>query len=326
MFSKSRKAFTLVELLVVIAIIGILISMLLPAVQQVREAARRIQCGNNIRQIALANLNYESAHMEFPPWITVLDDGSGSSEYLDHSAPLFEIFPFFEANNLYTEVKQRAVAANNASPFFFLELVSWNDPTELVAPPALHCPSMADPKAILDWFADAPLVDANGEQVGPNLRTDYMPCLGYWNVNDVDYKWGSGINENDSSKGLGIGTLTDGTSNTIQFGESQGFVLNRQRELGWSMLQQFPISINDCFDHRSFTWPSDFAYLNPVRLQNSATGDEEIYSYDQFSSTHPGTVNFSFSDGSVHAISRNTSGPVLDALATRGDGEIVGDY
>ena len=63
---SSKKGFTLVELLVVIAIIGILIGMLLPAVQQVREAARRTECMNNLRQVALASLNFESAHMHMP--------------------------------------------------------------------------------------------------------------------------------------------------------------------------------------------------------------------------------------------------------------------
>jgi len=102
MKQKSKRGFTLVELLVVIAIIGILIGMLLPAVQQVREAARRTECMNNLRQIGLATISFHDAHEAFPPART-----ASSNQVL----PLFvkngpdswfvRILPFIEQNNLY---------------------------------------------------------------------------------------------------------------------------------------------------------------------------------------------------------------------------------
>jgi len=112
--NPKRSAFTLVELLVVIAIIGILIGMLLPAVQQVREAARRISCGNNIRQIALASLNYESAFNEFPNGFFQVDHQDlPASTPPESSSPytirffghtLFaEILPQLEQNAVYDQ-------------------------------------------------------------------------------------------------------------------------------------------------------------------------------------------------------------------------------
>ena len=93
-------AFTLVELLVVIAIIGILIGMLLPAVQSVRAAARKTACMNQLRQLGLANLNYESSQMHFPPGIT--DDDLDHRDAL-HSGFVF-LLPFIEQNNLYNQI------------------------------------------------------------------------------------------------------------------------------------------------------------------------------------------------------------------------------
>jgi len=97
--SHEARGFTLVELLVVIAIIGILIGMLLPAVQSVREAARRTQCMNNIRQFSLAALNYESAHMHFPAG--VLDDDDNLRDAL--RVGWIDMLPHLEQNNLYQQ-------------------------------------------------------------------------------------------------------------------------------------------------------------------------------------------------------------------------------
>ena len=97
---RTKSGFTLVELLVVIAIIGILIGMLLPAVQQVREAARRIQCANNVRQIGLGTLNYESAHGSFP----VNQVGHGESNGMGgHYSWLVSLLPFVEQGNLHSQ-------------------------------------------------------------------------------------------------------------------------------------------------------------------------------------------------------------------------------
>ncbi len=99
--NQNRNGFTLVELLVVIAIIGILVSLLLPAVQFAREAARRMQCSNNVRQIALATHNHHSAKRSFPP---ILTTGSSGATYSTQHNWIVYTLPFIEQNNVWMKV------------------------------------------------------------------------------------------------------------------------------------------------------------------------------------------------------------------------------
>lgn len=159
----NTHGITLVELLVVIAIIGILIGMLLPAVQSVREAARRTHCMNNLRQFSLAALNYESAHMHFPSG--VIDDDDNLRDAI--RVGWVDMLPHIEQNNLY----QQYDLDNDWKTGINSELA-------LIAIPALRCPSSVGnfdqfggfEGAISDYAMSkgpsASLVRANGTQVG----------------------------------------------------------------------------------------------------------------------------------------------------------------
>ena len=145
---RPRFAFTLVELLVVIAIIGILIGMLLPAVQQVREAARRVACLNNLRQISLAALNYESAYQQLPSGLNNQRGGARGEPVFPRAAPYSFagrphgwgafILPFAEQNNLYDQLTE---ATNNWDDHFWHALGPDGQPVASKIIPMYICAS-----------------------------------------------------------------------------------------------------------------------------------------------------------------------------------------
>ena len=203
--SFNRKAFTLVELLVVIAIIGILIGMLLPAVQQVREAARRSSCSNNLRQLGIAGLNYEAAFGKFPP-ASLATAPTPSGDVNGWSAQA-QLLPYIEAANLSSRIDY---SVGYDVP---IEIVLGGQtvPLRSARVPVFVCPSEINDRARLD---------DNG------LPRDYPINYGWnggvWFVYETSSgDFGPGARTTNNS--LGIQSFLDGTSNTVMFSEVKGF-------------------------------------------------------------------------------------------------------
>ena len=192
--STQNRAFTLVELLVVIAIIGVLVALLLPAVQAAREAARRMSCTNNIRQLALAMHNYESANKKFPPQIML---GKNQAIW----SPQARILPYIEQGNLFASIDFKQDYGSillNGQRLASLRV------------PALLCPSeMRDEMRL-----------KNGDPY--HYPLNYGVNCGVWKVFDpTDQSGGSGAFFPNS--GLGTRNFGDGLSNTLMLAEVKGW-------------------------------------------------------------------------------------------------------
>ena len=313
-YQSRRSAFTLVELLVVIAIIGILIGMLLPAVQQVREAARRIQCGNQIKQLALACHNYESAWGKFPPGLNLpIDGGSGSiwGGTAVHQAVgdppiknqfgswMIWILPFMEQNNVFDQLDttQR-------------EYANCNGPNSIGATviPSFICPS--------DHQAPSNRVEYNGYYFGVNSYYGNAGIKAWYHATATF----DGVFYYNSK--IGFNNITDGSSNTMMLGERYSF--DREWE-GFS-------------EYRGWAWanfnaPRDFlaGALQPINYKlPEGSGPNpswtlKDYKLSSFSSGHPGGANIAMCDGSVQFMNLTTTAdlPMLQDLAVIDDGRVV---
>jgi prepilin-type N-terminal cleavage/methylation domain-containing protein len=340
-----RNGFTLVELLVVIAIIGILVALLLPAVQAARESARRSSCTNNLRQLGIAALNFESAHQRLPPGYLAgkkYATPAPANDFQQWTGVFTFLLPYMEAgavSDLFTQTL--SVNVDQPDSQYSTDVAAWSAAQSHIG--SLLCPSTpaeAPQAAILDksfgrlqsgtftffsrGFTPDVQLGLNHYQGVSGMLGDVGPDTSYV----VDGK--SRIVPNELVGVFGIRSKTklskviDGTSHTLMFGEAPGTVgvgirpditgtpggvfsgmVQGNAWAGWGVL------------------PTNYGLDASVEADypNPGARYDTIWSY--FGSLHTGIVQFCFVDGSVRTVRSDLEKPVLWALSTMGGQETV---
>lgn len=307
----NRSGFTLIELLVVIAIIGILIALLLPAVQAVRESARCTSCLNNLRQIGTAVLNYESAHEHVPSgWKSAT--GIGWMAYT---------LPHVEAKNVYDQFDRAKELVDPAN----------TDAIKLYVPGQL-CPSSANNSATYSLEADDPLreieiarthyVGCIGSTVEYEQMDDGQTCPSLTLLNTTGYIDGMFYKNSETP----LQDVLDGASHTILAGERSG--------------ELFDSSWPGLLDGSTFTgwrvvgWTGE-PPNNPMKTEPTIVVDDDgneteleihFHGFAQFNSAHYGVTSFTMVDGSTHLIQDEIDPRVFEALGTIRGRETVDEF
>jgi prepilin-type N-terminal cleavage/methylation domain-containing protein/prepilin-type processing-associated H-X9-DG protein len=295
-----RPGFTLIELLVVIAIIGILIALLLPAVQKVREAANRTKCQNNLKQMALALHNYHDTNGRFPSGV---DQGVGN--FLSFHVYLL---PYLEQNNLYNQFN---FGQHYDSPS--------NLALGLVLVPNYRCPSaiqLTTEYGSGEWSGGEPTLTHHYYGVAGPLGTN--PQTGQ------PYEFLPTNQGNEATQGLlGLGTttrltdVTDGTSNTLLLGE-----------MSWTKANYYRVWTRGTYDDTSSPDRDTTCCRNVANpLRSTPYNGSDNANNTSFGSEHTGGgANFALADGSVRWVSADISMVTYRSLASYNGGEVISDF
>ncbi|HEX4589363.1 MAG TPA: DUF1559 domain-containing protein [Gemmataceae bacterium] len=334
---RIRRGFTLIELLVVIAIIAILIGLLLPAVQKVREAAARAKCQNNFKQLGLALHNYDGVKGSLPPAFR----GDGSPPYFDSWSVLAELNPFLEQTAIYNKMDLTQQTYNPLPPF---NITTANQFAVQQVVGLFLCPS--------DRMVPVAGSPAYGVPViGP---TNYAFCNGTggnggspWNADGVFI----------AQKRFKVTDIPDGTSSTAFGSESilgdgptaAAGALPAPADVVYAFISGLPLSEANCAaasqwnyqQPRGFMWASGeircasynhFYPPNPPQWDcvtldlRAGTSQFTANGWKAARSRHSGGVNLLLADGSVRFVGNDIDPATWRALATRAGGETVKDY
>jgi prepilin-type N-terminal cleavage/methylation domain-containing protein/prepilin-type processing-associated H-X9-DG protein len=333
--TSRHRGFTLIELLVVIAIIGILVALLVPAVQKVREAASAAQCVNNLKQIGLALSHYNDAKKMYPPGY--VDGNTDPNSTPDNDVgPSWGwaafLLPYLEQGNVYNQIHFNVPVGTGV-----------NAEISQLTLPIYQCPSDPYQQAfdVYDSSFTTPITTlAHGNYVG---------CVGWeecFNGAGGNPQNGTGTDGEPGGFGVGgvgvfyrnshtrIADVTDGLSNTIFVGERSanhspstwtGAVAGG-RCPAWMAIQPpspYAPPPGPLYDNADFGEALVLAHCNATHVPSA---DFPIYDPDTFYSTHPGGANFLFGDGSVHFLTSNINPDTYQALSTIAGGEVTTDW
>ncbi len=323
------NGFTLVELLVVIAIIGILVALLLPAIQSARESARRMTCKNNLKQLGLAAQLYHEANRAFPPGFE--DSDLASSSNADWAWPV-RLFPFLELKSEYESLG----ASDTQLETILLALGNKPGDTAISAYPPQYQDFVRVTSTRLSVFLCASMPDAPGNyrtnfSDGPNVyirdegvaTSHYVGCFGVATPNDGISFSGDKGGVFAAIKKIRTRDIKDGTSKTFMFGE-RGLPGIDNKETVWLGIPKAPGNTN----HGSAICALTSFVLNPIPTEHVRV------TRTAFSSHHPGGAHFTYADGSVTFIEETigfggrtpaTFG-TYQRLAVRNDGQLIEDY